>query len=135
MQPDCFLRILPELGSQSANRHRRIKGAPELVAEVSFSSRSIDLHIKKERYAKFGVKEYIVFCVDPVLIQRFNLTSGEILPEDDNGVIRSEIFAGLWINARSLSTGNGKTAFETLSLGLQTSAHKAFADLLASRMT
>jgi Uma2 family endonuclease len=135
VQPDSFLRVLPELGGQSANWRRKIKGAPELVAEVSFSSRSIDLHIKKERYAKFGVKEYIIFCVEPSLIQGLNLASGEMLPMDENGVIRSEIFPGLWIDARSLSTGDYKSAFETLSLGLQSSQHKAFVDLLASRMT
>jgi Uma2 family endonuclease len=134
VQPDSFLRILPELGGQSFNWRRRIKGAPELVAEVSFSSRSIDLHTKKERYAKFGVREYIVLCVEPSLFHWFNLASGEMLPIDENGVIRSEIFPGLWLDAHSLSDGDTRTALETLSLGLQSPQHKTFADLLASRM-
>src|SRR5436305_1909927 len=44
-QPDLFLRILPEFGAQSRTTDDDyVEGAPELVAEIAHSSRSIDLH-------------------------------------------------------------------------------------------
>jgi len=135
VQPDSCLRIRPEAGGQSSIWRRKLKGAPELVAEVSFTSRSIDLHVKKDRYAKFGVKEYIVLCVEPSFLHWHNLESGEKLPPDENGIIRSRIFPGLWIDSLALLNADPMPALETLSLGLQSSQHKAVVDLLASRMT
>jgi Uma2 family endonuclease len=135
VQPDSCLRIRPEAGGQSSIWRRKLKGAPELVAEVSFTSRSIDLHVKKDRYAKFGVKEYIVLCVEPSFLHWYNLESGEKLPADKNGIIRSQIFPGLWIDTLALMNADPMVAIETLSLGLQSAQHKAFADFLASRMT
>src|SRR5579884_1907993 len=47
VQPDLYLRILPECGGQSrTTRDEYIGGAPELVAEVAHSRRAIDLHTK-----------------------------------------------------------------------------------------
>jgi Uma2 family endonuclease len=135
VQPDSYLRILPEAGGRSSIWRRKLKGAPELVVEVSFTSRSIDLHLKKDRYAKFGVKEYIVLCVEPNLFHWYNLESGEKLPVDGNGIIRSQTFPGLWINTLALLNGDTKTAFETIMLGLQSPEHNTFAELLAGRMT
>ena len=134
VQPDSFLRILPEAGGQSSIWRRKLKGAPELVAEVSFTSRSIDLHMKKDRYAKFGVQEYIVLCVEPSFLHWYNLESGEKLPPDKNGIIRSHIFPGLWLDSIALLRGDLKAALETLSLGQQCSEHDTLVQNLAKRM-
>ena len=50
-QPDLYLRILPEFGGQSLTTDNDyVEGAPELIAEVAQSSRSIDLHAKRDDY-------------------------------------------------------------------------------------
>ena len=52
-QPDLYLRILPEYGGQSRNSDDDyVAGAPEFVAEVALSSRSIDLHAKRNDYLR-----------------------------------------------------------------------------------
>jgi hypothetical protein len=93
------------------------------------------MNTKKDRYAKFGVQEYIVFCLEPSFLHWYNLKNGKSLPVDENGTIRSQIFPGLWINTLALLKGDPKAAIETLSLGLQSAQHKTFVELLASRMT
>jgi hypothetical protein len=64
----------------------------------------------------------------------YNLESGEKLPPDKNGIIRSHIFPGLWIDTVALLSGDLKAALETLSLGLHCSEHKTFVKNLANRM-
>src|SRR5947209_2877577 len=60
-QPDLYMRILPACGGQSRDTEDQyIDGAPELLAEIAHSSRAIDLHTKRQRYADAGVLEYIV---------------------------------------------------------------------------
>jgi Uma2 family endonuclease len=56
-QPDSILRILPERGGQSRDEDDYIAGPPELVAEVSASSASYDLHEKLRAYQRNGVRE------------------------------------------------------------------------------
>src|SRR5262245_23619456 len=53
-QPDIFLRILPKYGGQSAEAGKYGSGAPELIVEVTGSSRSRDLGAKKDLYCKMG---------------------------------------------------------------------------------
>jgi Uma2 family endonuclease len=63
-QPDLYLRILSEFGGQSrTTADDYVEGAPELIAEVAHSSRAIDLHAKKDDYARYGVREYLVVSV------------------------------------------------------------------------
>lgn len=69
VQPDLVMRVLPDFGGNTTDvwfrrgkkmRGPYIKGAPELVAEVAYSSRAIDLNLKKQRYEAGGIREYIV---------------------------------------------------------------------------
>jgi Uma2 family endonuclease len=46
-QPDLGLRILPEYGGQSRlNDDKVLVGAPELLAEIAYSTVALDLHAK-----------------------------------------------------------------------------------------
>jgi len=65
VQPDASLRILPEYGGQTRTQGRYLAGAPELVVEISRSSRDIDLGAKREDYERAGVLEYVVVALDP----------------------------------------------------------------------
>ena len=48
-QPDAMLRILPECGGQTRDEKGFVRGAPELVVEVSKATRYVDLGPKLSR--------------------------------------------------------------------------------------
>jgi Uma2 family endonuclease len=134
VQPDLFLRILPECGGQSRlTKDDYISGAPELVAEIALSSRAIDLHLKKDRYAISGVREYIVVCLRPRRLYWFNLSGKGELGETGDGIIRSSVFPGLWIHRTALLQEAQIKLQETLKAGLQSAEHTNFVNELARR--
>jgi Uma2 family endonuclease len=133
VQPDSFLRIRPEYGGQSTNWRKFIKGAPELVVEIALTSRAIDLHVKKDRYAKFGVMEYIVYCLEPRGFLWFDLQRGGTRSEDDGGICGSAVFPGLCINTRALLEGEKNLLIDCLLQGIRGLEHDRFAAKLVSR--
>src|SRR5690606_6248580 len=84
-QPDLLLRILPEYGGQSrTTADDYIEGPPELVAEITHSSRSLDMHRKRADYAEFGVLEYLVLDIQRQQLHWFDLQQDEELqPAND----------------------------------------------------
>lgn len=140
VQPDHFLRILPKHGGQSSDvleRNRKskqkgckyIQGAPELVAEIAHSSRAIDLHLKKERYRMGGVQEYVVVCLEPQKIYWFDLRNQSELHAAD-GVLRSSIFPGLWVNESAIFQCDYSRLMETISVGMRTNEYLEFSKKL-----
>ena len=78
--------------------------APDLVAEVAYSSRSYDLGDKKELYRRIGVREYVVWQVEEGRIDWWQLLDGQyvsLLPAD-HGVIHSLVFPGLKLDVPAL---------------------------------
>jgi Uma2 family endonuclease len=132
-QPDLYLRILPEFGGQSwTTRNDYVAGAPELLAEIAHSSRSIDLHAKREDYARYGVLEYLVVCLREAQLRWFDLRANqELLPEAD-GVFRVRAFPGLWIHGEALLAKDYRCLMATLEQGLATAEHGAFVRRLAT---
>ena len=60
-QPDVVLFIEPERGGQvKLDEKGYIVGVPDLVAEISATTVSHDLHDKLQSYERNGVREYIV---------------------------------------------------------------------------
>ena len=105
IQPDCQLRILHRLGGQSkVNRDGYIAGAPELVVEVALSSRYHDLNAKKTDCERAGVPEYLVVDVGLDVIHWFIRRNDrfENLLAGPDGIYRSEVFPGLWLDADAL---------------------------------
>lgn len=135
VQPDLLLRILPEYRGQShTTQDDYIEGAPELIAEVAYSSRAIDLHLKRKRYLRAGVLEYIVMCLDPREIRWFSLAAGRMLGRCDDGIYRSKIFPGLWIHNDGLLNLDYQKVFDTLNQGLSSQEHSAFVSKLAGQL-
>lgn len=132
VQPDLVLRIEAG-GATRLTRNAYVKGAPELVAEVAHSSRAIDLHLKKERYALAGVLEYIVMCVSPKQLHWFDLHGNNELTAGSDGVFRSRVFPGLWIHRDGLLQREGELSLEILNRGLRSPEHKKFVSDLARR--
>jgi Uma2 family endonuclease len=98
------------------------------VVEVASSSVSFDLNTKLHVYRRSGVQEYIVWRVLDSRIDWFVLRSGvyERLAADDRGVVRSEHFPGLWLNAAALLQGDLAATLRTLDEGRATAEHAAF---------
>jgi hypothetical protein len=131
-QPDLYLRILPEYGGQSRTTKKGfITGAPELVAEIAYSSRAIDLHAKRHDYGRHGVREYLVLSLREKRLYWFDLRAGRELQPDADGVIRIHSFPGLWIDVASLLARDGRIA-AVLEQGLATPEHAAFVASLAA---
>jgi Uma2 family endonuclease len=126
-QPDAVLIITPEAGGQTRiSEDDYIEGAPELVVEIAASSAAIDLHGKKHAYRRNGVKEYIVWQVLEQKLTWFYLEKGEYLElvADENGILKSRLFPGLWLAVNELLTGKMSDVLQVLQAGLQSREHK-----------
>jgi Uma2 family endonuclease len=128
-QPDALLRILETAGGKSrVNEKAFLAGTPELHVEISYSSQSIDLHQKRRAYERAGVQEYIVILLREPAVRFFRLQN-QVYQEvnaDADGVWRSSVFPGLWLNVRALLDRDGKALLETLQQGIDSADHKAF---------
>ncbi|MHC5745748.1 MAG: Uma2 family endonuclease [Nostoc sp.] len=134
-QPDVVLLIEPEAGGQTRlSEDDYIEGAPELVVEIAASSAAIDLHGKKQAYRRNGVKEYIVWQVLDQKLTWFSLEQGEYLEliPDNEGILRSRVFPGLWLAVTELLAGNMQSVLKVLQAGLQSSEHGDFIKKLGS---
>jgi len=128
-QPDALLLIDPARGGQSrCSADGFIEGAPELVAEVAASSASYDLHGKRHVYRRNGVQEYLVWRVLDREMDWFVLRAGQyekLTPQAD-GLLRSETFAGLWLDPVALLQGDLATVLAVAQQGMVSPEHSAF---------
>ena len=85
-----------------------IEGAPPLVVEIANSSRSRDLHAKFAAYERAGVLEYIVWRVQDLAIDWFQLRDERFVKREAglDGCIESEVFPGLRLNIQAMLDGN-----------------------------
>lgn len=128
-QPDALLLIDPALGGQARiSEDDYIETAPELVAEVASSSVSIDLHAKFRVYQRSGVREYLVLRVLDQAVDWFVLRTGqyERLEPDEQGLLRSAVFPGLWLDATALFRSDLAAVLATVQHGLVSPEHAAF---------
>lgn len=128
-QPDALLRVAFEPGGQTRiSEDDYVEGPPELVAEVASSSVSFDLHTKLHVYRRSGVREYLVWRVADREIDWFVLREGEyqrLEPEAD-GLLKSEVFPGLWLDADALIHGDLSAVLATVAKGVTSPEHAAF---------
>lgn len=132
-QPDAVLLIDASRGGQSRlSDDGYIENAPELVAEIAASTASIDLRDKKRVYRRNGVKEYIVWQVMSERLDWFSLQDGEYisLTPDAEGIIRSQVFPGLWLSVSALLAGDMLQVIATLQTGLSCPEHQQFVQQL-----
>lgn len=135
-QPDALLRIEPEVGGNSyITDDDYVEGPPELIAEIAASSASYDLNDKLNAYRRNEVQEYIVWQIYENRLDWFSLQEGRYvsLQPDEVGVIRSQIFPGLWLAVNALRQGDLAQVLAVLQQGLQTAEHQAFVESLNSQ--
>jgi Uma2 family endonuclease len=131
-QPDAILRI--EGGNSWIDQDDYIQGAPELVVEVAASSVSKDLNDKLRAYRRNRVQEYLVWKVEEQDVVWFALQAGEYIPllPQPQGIVRSQVFPGLWLNTTALLQAELATVISALQSGLQSIECKAFRQQLAA---
>src|SRR5690606_14183381 len=136
-QPDSYLLILPECGGQCRfTDDDYISGGPEFIGEIAASSASRDLHQKFHVYRRNGVREYVVWKTMENEIVWFRLQNDVYVEvEPENGILKSSVFPGLWLDAAAMIRGDLKSALATLAEGIATPEHAAFVKQLESQRT
>src|SRR5258708_15686946 len=122
-QPDAFLLIV------GANPQKKfVDVAPELVVEICETSTDYDYGPKLDLYRRAGVKEYITvdtmhgWLVWRILVDR----DYQHLAADDEGVLRSPTFPGLWLDPEHVWLADSIPMIELLPPGIAAPEHAAF---------
>lgn len=134
-QPDLNLRLLPDYGGGSWVEDRYLHGVPELVAEVCASSASYDLHQKYDLYESAGIPEYLAVVIFEQEIRWHVLVDGcyQLLSPGADGVHRSRVFPGLWLDGQALLAGELRRVLDRLHEGLDSAEHRQFVAQLAAK--
>ena len=134
-QPDLNLRLLPEYGGGSWAEDHYLHGVPELLVEICATSASYDLHQKYDLYQSAGVPEYLAVLVFEREIRWHSLADGRYqrFSPDSDGLWRSRIFPGLWLDGQALLAGDLRQVLARLQDGLGSAEHAQFVARLAAR--
>ena len=135
-QADLLLMIQPAYGGQAKLVDDYIVGAPELLAEVSASTVSMDMKTKLEVYRRFEAREYLVWRIEDEEIDWFVLRRGRFVKlTSEDGILRSETFPGLWLDGPALVGLNLARVLEVGREGVTSPGHAAFVARLQSAKT
>jgi Uma2 family endonuclease len=134
-QPDINLRVLAAHGGGSWVEGKFLQGVPELLAEVSASKAAYDLHVKLELYETAKVPEYLAVVLFEKEIRWHVLVNDkyQFLEPDVDGLYRSRIFPGLWLDGNALLDNRMAQVFARLQEGLKSAEHGAFVSRLQNR--
>jgi len=85
-------------------------------------------------YRRTGVQEYLIWQVYEQRIDWFRLREVEYvsLLGDESGIVRSEVFPGLWLAVPALIAGSLGEVQSVLQIGLATPEHQSFVEQLGS---
>jgi Uma2 family endonuclease len=129
VQPDACLCLKLGAGGRCKLTPRKyLAGAPEFIAEIAATSASIDLHGKREVYARNGVSEYLVWRTLENRLDWFALHNEDYLrlAPDRHGLLHSKIFPGLFLDAAALLKMDAARVLAILARGLASAAHSRF---------
>jgi Uma2 family endonuclease len=133
-EPDGVMYVLPEYGGQaSISDDQYFSGAPEMVIEIAHSTVAIDLHDKRTAYKRAGVLEYMVVCIEEKEVVFLNLPLGKRIKPDSRGILKSQVFPGLWLDTKALFDRQMRGLKATIRRGLNSPEHTAFVKTLRSR--
>ncbi|MBI2195123.1 MAG: Uma2 family endonuclease [Planctomycetes bacterium] len=121
VQPDAALLLLPEQGGEArTNAQGYLEGPPELIVEIAWSTEGYDLDTKKNDYERAGVPEYLVIALRHSQVFWFLARQGKFraLPPGPHGILRSQVFPGLWLDPAALLRGDMARVLEVLQQGL-----------------
>lgn len=136
VQPDAFLRLDPKFGGRSRiTEDDYLEGPPELILEVAASSAAYDLNAKLRVYQRNGVQEYLAIQMYEQRIDWFVLREGvyEALKPDESGVLRSEVFPGLWLQPSAFWSGDLAGMLAVLQEGVKSPEHAELVERLRTK--
>jgi Uma2 family endonuclease len=127
-QPDLALRIEWECGGQSRVEGAYPVGAPELIIEVSHTTGSMDAGAKLKLYERSGVQEYLIVRPKSKQIAWRELAEHKYrdLSASVDGIFRSNVFPGLWLNPDALWKRDLNALSATVCNGITSSGHTSF---------
>ncbi len=134
-QPDaCLIRRADVGGQTRIGADGMLEGPPELVVEVAASSVSTDRQAKRRVYERCGVGEYLLWDTEQGRVDWWVRRAEGFVPllPDDDGILRSEVFPGLWLDVPALLAGNMRRVFAVLREGLGSPGHAAYVASLAA---
>lgn len=135
-QPDAVLFIESAVGGQTRlSSDGYIEGSPELIVEIAASSAAIDRGSKKQVYRRNGVLEYVIWQAYENQIEWFYLSDGDYQLQSPgaDGIIRSQVFPGLWLRVEALLNNQMKQVLDALQLGLDSPEHGEFVAQLGKK--
>jgi len=128
-QPDVLLLLPAHCGGRTRiSDDGYVEGAPELIAEVASSSVSYDLGPKLDAYRRNGVREYLVWRVLDGEFDWLESREGRFEPRtpDADGLFKSSVFPGLWLDPAALLRGDLARVLAVLNQGTASPEHAAF---------
>lgn len=128
-QPDlALIKPVAKGGQTRFSPDDYLEGAPELVVEIVGSSRAYDLHPKKQAYRRNGVREYLAWITGERRVLWWELKEGDYqeIAVTADGLFKSGVFPGLWLDATALLAGDMKAVLAALRRGLDSPEHRAF---------
>jgi Uma2 family endonuclease len=130
-QPDAVL-FAPAIGRCRINDDDYLVGPPELVCEISKSSLARDTSPRFEMYREAGVLEYLIWRVEEGVFDWWRLRDDgyEALPAYEDGVFRSEVFPGLWLDPQAMIRFDDLAITQLLQTGMSTPEYTAFVQRL-----
>jgi Uma2 family endonuclease len=136
-QPDAVLFIeasaLTRVLLVADNGKRYVTGPPELIVEVALTSSSYDLHQKRRAYHRARVLEYMVWQYLDSQLYWFSWAKKDYvtMKPDADGILRSKVFSGLWLDPLALLRGDQAKVARVLKRGLRSPEHATFLRRLA----
>jgi hypothetical protein len=108
---------------------------PELLTEICRSSVAYDLHVKLDLYQRAKVPEYLAILLHEREIRWHVLVEDQyqLLAPDADGIWRSRVFPGLWLDGQALLAGNMGQVLARLQEGIRSEKHQRLAAELARR--
>ena len=135
-QPDAIILIDPACGGQARiSEDDYIESAPELAGEIAATIASYDLNIKLHVYRRNGVREYVVWRVLDREVDWFVLRDDQYERKAPNadGILRSEVFPGLWLDPVALIRRDLAQVLSVLQRGLASPEHASFVAKLRAK--
>ena len=135
-EPDGIMILLPEEGGRTHwTADDYLEGAPELGVEATSSTEAYDLHAKTDDYERAGVQEYLVLAVRQARAFWFANRNGKFveLPPGPDGIQRSEVFPGLWLDPEAMLRDDTARVYAVLQQGLASPEHAAWIKQLGER--
>lgn len=128
-QPDAILFIRPELGGTvRISQDDYVAGPPEFVAEISSTTVAYDRGPKLRTFLRHQVSEYLIWRVNDDLFEWYALVDSDYqrLQPDGLGIVRSQVFPGLWLDTAAMLAGNLARVIDCVREGISSEEHRQF---------